>query len=130
MKEENENDVTAEVSPEETREKENSGKEFMVEETSETLSEDTSAQSREEEKNGEKDPKIEKENVKEQFYCRKEVEKMLDEAEQRGYLRGKNEKIELTMRGNVDAAMGADLKSESDLLILRKLRESKWGNSY
>lgn len=127
MKEENENDVTAEVSPVETREKENSGKEFTVEETSETLSEDTSAQSREKEKNGEKDPKIEKENVKEQLYCRKEVEKMLDEAEQRGYLRGKNEKIELTMRGNVDAVMGPDLKSESDLLILRKLRESKLG---
>lgn len=68
-------------------------------------------------------------NMSNRFIDRKEVEKLLAEAEERGYLRGRNENIRIMMenpRESLAAAEAAKRHDENELLILRTLRASKW----
>lgn len=68
-------------------------------------------------------------NQSSEMVAKEEVEKMLKEAEERGYLRGKNEQIEKIMeKPSIFSQQPFSEESGdiSELLILKKLRKSKW----
>lgn len=68
-------------------------------------------------------------NQSSEMVAKEEVEKMLKEAEERGYLRGKNEQIEKIMeKPSIFSQQPFSEESGdiSELLILKKLRKSRW----
>ena len=61
------------------------------------------------------------------YLSEEQVQQMVVEAEERGYIRGKNEKIEISLKeSETSSSREEEERNERRLVILRSLRRSKW----